>query len=187
MKTSSRKNITLCGIKHAGKTSAAKALSALTGMPFADSDDALKELYCKETGTDLTVRAIFQTLGESGFRQLEVRALRDLFSGNECMIIALGGGVLSNPFLTEEDRKNFGFLCCLDVQDEVAYQRIIQNGLPPFLKDKPDPFQALCEMNRSRREMFREYADFIVEIGDAGEATPEKTAEKILAAYEENK
>ena len=186
MRTPSRKNITLCGIKHAGKTSAAKALSALTGMPFADSDDTLKELYGKETGTDLTVREIFQTLGESGFRQLEVRALRELFSGNSGVIIALGGGVLSNPFLTDNDRKNFGFLCCLDVQDEVAYQRIIQNGLPPFLKDKPDPFQALCEMNLNRREMFRKYADFIVDAGEAKDATPEKTAEKILAAYREN-
>ena len=80
----------------------------------------------------------------------------------------------------------FGFLCCLDVQDEVAYQRIIQNGLPPFLKDKPDPFQALCEMNLNRREMFRKYADFIVDAGEAKDATPEKTAEKILAAYREN-
>ena len=51
------KNITLCGIKHAGKSSAAKALSELTGLPYADSDDALQELYCSETGTGLSVRA----------------------------------------------------------------------------------------------------------------------------------
>lgn len=179
------KNITLCGIKHAGKSSAAKALAELTGKPFADSDDVLKELYCSETGTDLSVRDIFRTLGEHGFRQLEVRALRKLFSGNEGLITALGGGVLSNPFLTEADRDSFGFLCCLDVNDEIAYARILQNGLPPFLQEKSDPFAALCEMNRIRRAVFREHADFIVEIGDSDEATPEKTAEKIYSAYKE--
>ena len=36
------KNITLCGVKHAGKTTAANALAKLTGLPFADSDDALQ-------------------------------------------------------------------------------------------------------------------------------------------------
>ena len=185
MKTPFQKNITLCGIKHAGKTSAAKALSARTGLPFVDSDDVLQELYNRENGTSFSVREIFQTLGETGFRQLEVRALRELFSGNGGMITALGGGVLSNPFLTDSDRDAFGFLCCLDIQDEIAYQRILQNGLPPFLKEKSDPFQALCEMNRTRRAAFREHADFIVEITDAADATPEKTAEKILSAYKE--
>lgn len=179
------KNITLCGVKHAGKTTAAKALSELTGLPFADSDDALQELYCTETGQDLSVREIFRTLGEEGFRQLEVRALRKLFSGDGKMIVALGGGVLSNPFLTEDDRKTFGFLCTVDVPDQLAYERIVQNGIPPFLSGKEDPFQALCEMNRSRRSIFREHADFIVEIKNASEAIPEITAEKILSAYKE--
>lgn len=180
-----RKNITLCGVKHAGKTSAAKALSVLTGMPFFDTDDMLKEYYNRSTGLDMTVREIFLELGETGFRQLEVKALRMLFSGDDGIIIALGGGVLSNPFLTDDDRKELGFLCCIDVQDEIAFQRILLNGLPPFLMDKEDPFEALCEMNLGRRAMFRKYADFIVEVGDAANATPEKTAEKILSAYGE--
>ena len=93
-----RKNITLCGVKHAGKTSAAKALSVLTGMPFFDTDDMLKEYYNRSTGLDMSVREIFLELGETGFRQLEVKALRMLFSGDDGIIIALGGGVLSNPF-----------------------------------------------------------------------------------------
>ena len=110
MKMPFLKNITLCGVKHAGKTTAANALAVLTGLPFTDSDDALQMLYCKESGRDLTVREIFQTLGEDGFRRLEMRALRNLFSGDGSKIIALGGGVLSNPFFTEDDRRELGFL-----------------------------------------------------------------------------
>ncbi len=184
MKTSFLKNITLCGIKHAGKTTAAQQLSKQTGKPCFDTDDALQELYCAETGKNMSVREIFRELGETEFRKLEMCAIRELFSENDGMITALGGGVLSNPFLTEEDRSMFGFLCCLDVKDEIAYERIIKNGLPPFLQDKSDPFQALCEMNRNRREIFRKQADFILEI--AGESTPESTAEKIIAAYKEH-
>ena len=184
MKSSFLKNITLCGVKHAGKTTAALALSKLTGKPCSDTDDALKNLYRTETGRDLSVREIFRNLGETEFRKLEMRAIRKLFSGNDGMITALGGGVLSNPFLTADDRKMFGFLCCLDVKDEVAYERIVKNGLPPFLQEKPDPFQALCEMNRTRRTVFRKQADLLLET--TAESTPETTAEKILAAYREN-
>ena len=180
-----RKNITICGIKHAGKTSAAKALSAMTGIEYSDSDDALKDLFLRETGRDLSVREIFSELGETEFRKLETRALRKLFSAPGRHIIALGGGVLSNPFLTEEDRKNFGFLCCVDVKDETAYERILVRGLPPFLKDKPDPFSAFCEMNRTRREVFRACADIVIRTDEIPEVTPQKTAERILSACKE--
>ena len=73
----------------------------------------------------------------------------------------------------------------MDVPDEVAYQRIMKNGLPPFLRDKADPFGAFCEMNQTRRAVFRSQADFIVEITNGAEAVPEKTAERILSAYKE--
>ena len=157
----------------------------MTDMPFADSDDLLQSLYNNENGTGLSVREIFRLLGETEFRKLEIRALRELFSGNSRKIIALGGGVLSNPFLTDADRNAFGFLCCLDVNDALAYERIQANGLPPFLQEKADPFASFCEMNRSRREIFRKQADFIVVIGDGTDTTPEITAGKILAAYKE--
>ncbi len=179
------KNITLCGVKHAGKTTAANALAKLTGLPFADSDDALQVLYYHETGSDLSVREIFRTLGEEGFRRLEMRALRNLFSGDGKKIVALGGGVLTNPFFTEDDREKLGFLCCVDVPDKVAYQRIMKNGLPPFLREKTDPFGAFCEMNQTRRAVFRSQADFILEITNGSEAIPEQTAERILSAYKE--
>ena len=150
---------------------------------ISDMEETLATRGGHEELTD-QVREIFRELGETEFRKLEMCAIRELFSENDGMITALGGGVLSNPFLTEEDRNMFGFLCCLDVKDEIAYERIIKNGLPPFLQDKSDPFQALCEMNRNRREIFRKQADFILEI--AGESTPESTAEKIIAAYKEH-
>lgn len=178
----SRKNITLCGVKHAGKSSAAKALSELTGSLFSDSDDALRELYCRESGKELSVREIYRELGEEGFRKLEVRALRNLFQEGTFRILALGGGVLSNPFLTSEDRKNMGYLCCIDVPDEVAYERVVRGGLPPFLNGKENPYKAFCEMNQSRRSVFREAADLIVE--PAPEGSPEETAKIIISNYE---
>lgn len=179
------KKITLCGIKHAGKTSVAKALAELTGLPTSDTDVLIQERYNKWTNSYLSLREVYQEMGETKFRQLEAMTVQQ-FSSNLGCIVSLGGGVLSNPFFTEECRKKLGFLCCLDVSDEIAYQRILQNGLPPFLADKPDPFSAFCEMNRTRRAVFREQADFILEIKDDKMLTPEEIAKIILTAYKEN-
>lgn len=182
MDTGCRNTITLCGVKHAGKSSAAAALSKLTGFPCFDSDDTLREVYSRESGESLSVREIYRKLGEEAFRRLEVRALRSLFTEGSGRIIALGGGVLSNPFLSGVDRENMGFLCCIDVSDRIAYERILAGGLPPFLQEKADPFQAFCEMNSVRRTVFRREADLIIESDP--ETTPEKTAEKIMFAYQ---
>ena len=70
--------ITLCGIKHAGKTSAGKALAKMLDLPFADTDDILQDLYNTRHNTALSVREIFRALGSDLFRQLEAEAIRTL-------------------------------------------------------------------------------------------------------------
>lgn len=55
----------LIGMPGAGKTSCGKALSKLTGYPFADSDDFI------EKATGRSISAIFATSGEPYFRNLE--------------------------------------------------------------------------------------------------------------------
>ena len=178
------RNITLCGIKHAGKTSAGKELSRIMALDFADSDDAIQNLYEKEHGEKPSVREIYKKLGETAFRQLEARAVRDLCSDGKTRVIALGGGALSNPFITEQDREKLGFICCLDVRDDIAYQRILEHGLPPFLQHEEDPFKAFCESNRKRMEVFKKEADTVIRPADF-ETTPRDVALHILSAYKD--
>jgi len=155
-----RRNISLCGIKHAGKTTIAKALAELTGTAFADTDDFLRECFQQETGHALSVREIFQELGEDSFRQLEMRSLRAHadFRG----ILALGGGMLSNPYFTKTDRGFLGILCWIDIPDRTAFQRMESEGLPPFLRNEPFPFDVFREQNAIRRKIFEKEADVVI-------------------------
>lgn len=173
--------ITLCGIKHCGKSSCAAVLSSLTGLPLFDTDEVLKECYREESGNNFTVREIFRELGSDAFRKLEARAVHSVVSRKECFIAALGGGVLSNMQIPDEDRRKMGFLCCLEVPDSVAFQRIQTEGLPLFLAESEDPFQTFITENQKRRVIFQKEADRIIHCA----SSPEETARLVLSAYKE--
>ena len=113
-------SIALCGIKHSGKTAVASALASILQWDFFDTDEFLKTLFAARIGRDLTVREIYREMGEARFRLLEAEAVRILPAGQTGgRIIALGGGVLTNPNFTADDRASLGFLCWLDTPDPV--------------------------------------------------------------------
>ena len=176
-------SIALCGIKHSGKTSVASALARITGGTFFDTDEFLAALFAARTDRHLSVREIYRELGETRFRLLEAEAVRLLPAGEDGgRIVALGGGVLTNPNFTPEDRASLGFLCWLDTPDDVAYERILRNGLPPFLAREADPRAAFGKMNDERRIVFRKNADLVLR--PEPESTPEETARAILSIYQ---
>ena len=96
-------------------------------------------------------------------------------------MIALGGGALSNPFVSDKLKKDLGFKLWIDVDDKTAFERIKCGGLPPFLSSSTDPEAKFAEMNRKRREVFSGCADAKV----AGNDTPDRIALQILSLYKE--
>lgn len=175
-------NINICGIKHAGKSSAANALGTLLGAPWVDSDDVLREEYNYQQSTHLSVREIYRKLGEENFRKFEAEILRKLWEYEEKSIIALGGGALNNPFLTPEDLEHAGMIVCIDVPDKIAFDRIMRKGLPPFLQGENDPFAAFCRMNGERRALFKEKAHLLIRAD--GKSSPESNALLIRNEWE---
>ena len=170
-------NIVLCGIKHCGKTTVGKEIAAVLDIKFADSDDLIVE----KDGKNRTVREIFTMEGEEFFRKLEASVLKDLAHSESRMVIALGGGALSNPFVDDETRENLGFKVWLDTDDKTAFERIIQNGLPPFLQNAPDPELAFREMNIPRKAIFASRC----EVRCTPAATPHYTALHILSLFKD--
>ena len=178
-----KESIALCGIKHSGKSSAAAALAKLLQWDLVDTDDFLMELFAARNGRTLSVREIYRELGETRFRLLEAEAIRILPAGhNGGRIVALGGGVLTNPNFTREDRASLGFLVWLDTPDDTAYERILRTGLPPFLAREADPRAAFGKMNDERRTVFRKNADLAIR--PKPEDTPEEIAQTILSTYQ---
>ena len=170
--------IVLCGIKHCGKSSVGKELADLLFAPFIDTDDMLADAYAEKSGTRLTVREIYRTLGDEGFRKLENGCLEQLAAQPGVMVIALGGGALSNPFVQEKTLAALGTTVWLDVPDSTAWERVMRGGIPPFLADAPDPEAAFRAANAERKKQFERYA--ALRVSPAKESSPHDTALTIL-------
>lgn len=100
--------VVLLGYRGSGKTSVGRALAERLWSSFVDTD----ELIVKTAGS--SIREIFESIGESGFRELETRALREaLASENE--VVAIGGGAVlrqENRAMLKADTRKRVYLRC---------------------------------------------------------------------------
>lgn len=106
----------LIGYRGSGKSSVGAVIAARLGRPFFDADTAL------ESDTGRSIRDIFATEGEPGFRDRESATLRKLVDG-EPAVIATGGGVI----LRSENRevlRSSGFVVWLAAPAELLWDRI---------------------------------------------------------------
>ncbi|MBR2720102.1 MAG: hypothetical protein IKB74_02095, partial [Lentisphaeria bacterium] len=151
---------------------------------FIDSDDELLKLWQKRfpDAKEKTVRDIYRTLGETEFRRLEADTLLEISRRSGAQITALGGGALSNSFVTPEILSGLGSIIWIDVPDEVAWKRVAAGGLPPFLSNAADPEAEFIRSNAARKAVFKKYA--ALKISPTPEDSPRDTALRILAALE---
>lgn len=120
-------NIILTGYMGAGKTSAAKAVSAAAGKTYIDTDAEIEE----KTGKKIS--AIFRESGEAGFRDLETRLLRHLSDTAYNSVIATGGGV---PLRAENRRmlQETGTVVFLDASPAEITKRVAGDENRPLLQ-----------------------------------------------------
>jgi shikimate kinase len=175
--------IILVGPKHAGKTSAGKALAAILGGNFTDLDEQI------ELRTGKSVRALYKE-GPGVFRQAEADALASLIGGassvpNAARIIAAGGGLADNgaalSLLRQPEPRPAPLLVYLHVSAETAWTRIEAQAaktgeLPPFL-NTGNPRETHCRLHERRAAAYREIAAFTI---DAEGKSPAELGEEIL-------
>ena len=106
-----KRRVAICGIKHCGKSRLGKALSDALALPFFDTDSLL------EADAGKPVRALYKEVGEARFRELEAETVRKFTaSASAPAVVALGGGVISNPCLSAEDLHALGIIVWLDAR-----------------------------------------------------------------------
>ncbi|PYZ94325.1 shikimate kinase [Salipaludibacillus keqinensis] len=107
--------IYLIGFMGSGKTTVGLQLSEELGYSFKDLDQEI----VKNTG--ITIPAIFENVGEAGFRKIEKKMLKEL-NEPHC-VIATGGGVVENEGVLSWMNEN-GTSIYLKAPFEVMYKRI---------------------------------------------------------------
>ena len=83
--------IALIGLRGAGKSTLGKMLAKRIGWGFVELN---KEI---EAQNGLSVAEIIALYGQEGFRRMEQAALGQLLTRKELMVLATGGGIVSEP------------------------------------------------------------------------------------------
>lgn len=147
-------NLVLVGPMGAGKTSIGRRLAERFGLNFVDADHFI------EQRSGATVSAIFEHVGESGFRERESSALAELLAGDG-QLVATGGGAV----LDADNRRLMhkrGFVVYLVASLEAQLRRLSRDRTRPLLQ-RDDREQVLREMATLRDPLYREVADLVMD------------------------
>jgi shikimate kinase len=161
--------IFLVGFMGSGKSTVGRALAEELGWEFADLDEHI------EQREGMPISEIFDTRGETAFRQCETAALRDRIrsvGGGRPCVIALGGGA----FLSEENFEmvtNHGVSVWLDCPFSTVERRLAGHAHRPLARD-PEKLRELFAVRRSGYER----ADYCIAVETDD---PAATAAKILS------
>lgn len=83
--------ICLIGLRGAGKSTLGRMLGARLDLPFVE----LNRVIERESG--MPVEEVMALYGQEGYRKLEARALADVAERHERVILAVAGGIVSEP------------------------------------------------------------------------------------------
>ena len=163
-------NIYLIGMMGSGKSTIGPLLATQLGYSFLDTDTTIEKLV----GQNVT--EIFQTVGESEFRQIETQVLAEV-SAHIRLVVATGGGIAI-------ERENWnhlhqGLVIWLDPPVDLLVKRLQDDTTRPLLATGDDLRTKLTTLLAERRHRYAE-ADIQIPITD--NIASEEIVEQILKA-----
>ena len=160
------RRIALVGLPGSGKSTVGAALAAQLGWKAIDLDSEI------EAAARRPIAAVFEQDGETGFRRLELEALRRLIAAGEPSVIACGGGVLT----TDDARRlllDHATVVWLDAPDAELSRRVGNGSGRPLLRG--DPSTAIPSLRAARTGTYGQ-AHVRVNATGAGDATAARVA-----------
>lgn len=83
--------IALIGLRGAGKSTLGRLAAGELGLPFVELNEEI------EAASGMPVNEVFSFYGQDGYRRLERQALERIVATHEEMILAVAGGIVSEP------------------------------------------------------------------------------------------
>jgi len=160
--------IILIGPMGSGKSSIGKILARKMDFKFIDTDKLI------ETQEGIKIKEIFNSKGESYFRDLEVKVLKKTLT-SQSAVIATGGGIVQRKKnrLLLENEKNVFFL---NSSVKRQFERTKGSDKRPLL-NKGDNFKTLGELYKKRLPHYENISRYKIEMDDK---TNEDIVEQII-------
>ena len=166
----------LTGFMATGKTKVGRLLARRMGRRFIDTDDMVEER------AGMSIAEVFAQKGESWFRDLEHACLVEVASRGD-VVVALGGGAITQKRNRDAIRESPGVLICLQADLETILERVSRKETRPLLAGL-DTEQKRKKIERMLAERAPFYASANIAVHSSGERTPEETAREILRFLE---
>lgn len=143
----------LCGFSGCGKSTTLTSLSKdreLADFQFIDLDH-----YVIKISPYKSIVHLFDTIGEEGFREMELNALKSLVI-REKLIVALGGGTISvqTQNFFEKYQNNIFWI---DTDFELCWSRICNDSNRPMVRLGKDK---MFQLYRQRMQVYQQYRRF---------------------------
>ncbi|VTR93949.1 shikimate kinase : Marine sediment metagenome DNA, contig: S03H2_L00797 OS=marine sediment metagenome GN=S03H2_11483 PE=3 SV=1: SKI [Gemmata massiliana] len=168
-------NIILVGYRCTGKTTVGRLLAEHLACPFADADDLV------EASAGRSIKEIFATESETGFRDRESAALKELCA-QSAGVISTGGGAI----LREANRallKASGFVVWLTAAPETVWDRLRTDPTTAARRPNLTATGGEAEVRAliaARAPLYRDVAHFTVA---SDTLSPEGLVDAILRAW----
>jgi shikimate kinase/3-dehydroquinate synthase len=104
----------------AGKSTVGAEVARRLGRPFLDVDEEVER-------THGPIWELFAQQGESAFREVEAKFVRDALGGREPAVVAVGGGAVETRGLLEQIE---ALVVHLDVDVDTAWERVHESARP---------------------------------------------------------
>jgi XRE family aerobic/anaerobic benzoate catabolism transcriptional regulator len=170
--------IALIGLRGAGKSTLGKILAAKIGWNFVELN---KEI---ERQNGLSVAEIIALYGQEGFRRMEQNALKQLLARKELIVLATGGGIVSEPLTFDQILSSFHTIW-LKAEPEEHMARVRRQGdLRPMADDR----SAMAELRNillSREPLYARAAAVIDTAGLSVDAAATRLIEAVRPVVQE--
>ena len=163
--------IALIGLRGAGKSTLGRMLAKQIGWSFVELN---KEI---EQQNGLSVAEIIALYGQEGFRRMEQTALGQLLAHKELMVLATGGGIVSEPLTFDLILSSF-YTIWLKAEPEEHMARVRRQGdLRPMADDR----SAMAELRTILLSREPLYARASAVVDTAGQSVDDAAA-RLLGA-----
>jgi len=143
-----RGRIALIGLRGAGKSTLGAMLANRLAIPFVELDRLIEQV------SGVSLSAIFDLYGQSGFRRLERRCLDQVIERYPRFVLATGGSLVSEP-ATFERLLTMCFTVWLKATPEEHMQRVIAQGDMRPMADNRESMSDLKRILEVREPLYR--------------------------------
>jgi XRE family aerobic/anaerobic benzoate catabolism transcriptional regulator len=171
--------IALIGLRGAGKSTLGKLLAKKIGWNFVELN---KEI---EAQNGLSVAEIIALYGQEGFRRMEQAALGQLLARKELMVLATGGGIVSEPLTFDLILSSF-YTIWVKAEPEEHMARVRGQGdLRPMADDR-SAMDELRTILRSREPLYARASAVVDTAGLTVDAAAARLSEAVAPVLQQD-